>query len=569
MSPTRFGEVFDSSLMGIIISEPGGRIVQINASLEELLGCVPGGLLGTDLSELFAPTELPAMQERYRRVQSGQESRVRVRSQLRCKNGAPAWVYLTVSVLLDAEQQPQYLATMVADVTELYLLKEWLSRQTLYDLQTGLPNRQYFVSHLERVLGRLPPSAVITLLHLDLDGFSAINDGLGHRFGDRLLDVVARRLRMVVAGQRAMVARVGGDEFAVLIEPGRSVPQVGALAEAINTEFEEPIYLDEIGMAVTATIGIVQQRVGTTEHAELLRAAGTTLRQLRGYRTRQWAVFDADVDAAWRAGQRLAAAMPGALETGQLRVEYQPVVTLENRRPVGVEAVLSWLHPQLGVLPDEQCTRIAEQTGAVHAVGQWLLRTAATQAVSWRQRLGACVPPVAVNLSPCLAQAPDLVAKVVALLKQTGLPAAGLELRMPVTAIRTDTGVLTDGGGADAEDNLRALAELGVRAGLYDFGGGIGGLRCLAELPVRTVRIARSIARQVADDPSRILSQAVHALVHIVRAAGIDVIAHPVDSAEQAGCWRWVGTNWAVGTLFGPPGPPESIEPLLDAHASP
>ncbi len=551
-SEARFREVFDSSPMGIAISAPGGRIVRTNPALEEILGHSPAELPGRQLSELFTADDQPTVQEHYQGLLTGRTSRFRARCTLRRADGETAWVYLAASVLLDGDQAPQYLATMVDDITDLHLLEQRLNHQTLHDLQTGLPNRQYFVTHLETVLGKLEPSAVVTLLHLDLDGFSVINDGLGHDAGDQLLDVVARRLESVVADQQAMVARLGADEYAILIQSKYSGPDVGALAERINTELAEPLYFDGIGVAVTATIGVVQRRFGgSAKPEELMRAASATLRRLRGRGKRQWDLFDPDIDAAERAELRLAAAMPGALETGELRATYQPVVTLDCHRLVGIEAALSWQHPELGVLSNERCVQAAERTGVVHEAGQWLLQTAAEQAVSWRQRMAGGVPPVVVNLTQSQAQDPDLVARVRAVLEQTGLAPAGLELRAPVAAIRTVSGELAGEGGAHAEDNMRVLADLGVRAGLYDFGGGIGGLRCLADLPVCAVRIAQPVSQQVADDPSRILSQAAQAMVHIVRAAGVDVVAFPVDSKEQAACWPWIGANWAVGALYG------------------
>ncbi|MDQ3886742.1 MAG: diguanylate cyclase, partial [Actinomycetota bacterium] len=303
---------------------------------------------------------------------------------------------LAASVLHDAEQASRYLATIVEDITDLHLLEDRLNHQALHDVQTGLPNRQYFVSHLEKVHGLLEPPAVLTLLHLDLDGFSAINDGLGHHFGDRLLDVVARRLESVVAGQQAMVARLGNDEYAVLLKPGDPIPDIGALAETINNELAEPVYLDKIGIAATASIGVVQRQAGDTEPFELLRDASATLRRLRGRGKRQWAMFDPSIDAADRATLRLAAVMPGALETGELQVDYQPVVALNSGRWMGVEAVLSWQHPQLGLLSQQRCRQVMEQTGVVHAAGQWLLHTAAGVARSWHRRRGEGVPPLVV-----------------------------------------------------------------------------------------------------------------------------------------------------------------------------
>lgn len=564
-SEARFRAVFDSAPVGIVISEPGGQIVQTNPSFDDRLGYAAEELHGSTLSQLLVPAdaeEQTGLQENYQRLQHDPEARFRVQCRIRRKDGELAWVSLAASVLRDAERRPQHIATMVDDLTDQHLLKEWLSHQTLHDVQTGLPNRQYFVSHLERVLGLLPPSAVITLLQLDLDGFSAINDGLGHRFGDQMLEVVGQRLLKVVADHRAMVARTGADEYAILIEPGAAPPNVTALAEAINAELAEPVYLNGIGVAVTATIGIVQRQAGTAEPAELLRAASTTLGRLRGQGKRQWALFDATVDAAGRTDLPLAAALPGALETGQLQVRYQPVVTLDCGRPVAVEVVLNWPHPQFGTLSHERCVQIAERTGAVYALGEWVLRVAARQAARWQRQYAGAVP-VVINLTGSQSRDPDLVAKVRAILDDTGLRPDGLELRMPVAAIRCANGLPAGDGGEEAEDNLRVLAELGVRAGLHDFGGGIGGLRCLADLPVQVVRVAEPVSQQVAEDPTRILSQAVHALVHIVRGEGINVVAFPVDSSEQAACWRWVGANWAVGASCGLPGTPADFERLL------
>jgi diguanylate cyclase (GGDEF)-like protein/PAS domain S-box-containing protein len=560
-SRARFRKVFDSSPVGIAISEPDGRIVHINRSLEDILDYPPGELLGRTLSELFAPADQATVEQSYRGLVTDPDSRFRVRFPLRRADGENAWVYLHAAALPDPEQDPRCLLTMVHDVTDLHLLEQRLHHQTLHDLQTGLPNRQYLITHLEKILAQLEPSDVITLMHLDLDGFSAINDGLGHHAGNQLLDVVARRLEGAVANQQAMVARLGADEYAILIKPGDSAPDVGAVAEVINTGLAEPFYIDGIGVAATATIGVVQRRVAGATPEELMRAASTTLRRLHGQGMRQWAAFDPGIDAVDRAKHRLAAEMPGALEMGELSVNYQPVVTLDDPRLVmGVEATLSWQHPQRGVLPHEHCAQAAQRTGAVHAVGEYLLRAAAEQAVCWRESIGDGAPPVVVNLLRSQAQDQDLVARVRAVLKETSLEPGELELRVPVTAIRTAAGDLNGEGGGHAEDNLKVLAELDVRTGLYDFAGSIGGVRCVAELPVRVVRIAQPISEQVANDPSRILSQAAQALVHIVRGAGIDVVAFPVDSAEQAACWPWIGANWAVGALFGQPSPPHDIE---------
>jgi PAS domain S-box-containing protein/diguanylate cyclase (GGDEF)-like protein len=561
-SEARFRQVFYSSPVGVAISEPEGEIIQCNRSLEDILDYSPGELLGRNLSDLFAAGDRAAMQERYRGLVSGREPRLRIRFSLLRADDEQVWVNLDVSVLRDAEQDPRYLVTMVDDISDLQLLEQRLRHQTLHDPQTGLPNRQYFYTHLESVLAGLDPCAVVTLLHLDLDGFSVVNNGLGNHIGDQMLNVVARRLEGVVADRRGMVARLGADEYAILLEPDDSPLDVDELAETINAELAEPHYLDGIGTALTATIGVVQRPAGEYPPEEFMRAASATLRRLRGQGPRQWAPFDPDTDTPERAELRLAAAIPGALENGELTVIYQPVVALADHKLVGIEVALCWDHPERGRLSHEQCVHAAEQTGAVHAVGQWLVRTAAEQAFTWWQRIGS-TPPMAVNLTAAQAKDPELVASITAVLAETGLPPAQLELRAPVAAIRTATGELAGDGGAQAEDNLRVLSDIGLRTGLHDYAEGLGGLRCMTELAPCTVRIAALMAQQSTSDQCTILPDAARTSIHRLRAAGADVLAYPVDDATHAAYCADIGANWAVGALFGPPASPQHMEALL------
>ncbi|MGH3693657.1 MAG: putative bifunctional diguanylate cyclase/phosphodiesterase [Pseudonocardiaceae bacterium] len=566
-SEARFRQVFYASPLGIAINEPGGTIVECNRALENILGYSPGGLLGHDLSELFLPGDRPVMAERYQGLATGRDPRLRIRFPLRNSDGEQVWVNLNSSALPDGEQAAHHIVTMVDDISDLQLLEQQLHHQTLHDAHTGLPNRRYLLTHLEQVLARLDPSTVITLMHLDLDGFSAVNDGMGHRVGDQMLEVVARRLEGVVADRPGMVARLGDDEYAVFLESADPALDANTLAEMINAELAEPHYVDETGLALTATIGVVQRRAGESAPEELVRDASSTLRRLRGQGPGQWAPFDTDTNTADRAELQLAAEIPGAQETGQLHVTYQPVVTLAAHQLVGIEAALCWEHPHRGRLSHEQCVAAAQRTGSVHAIGEWWLRTAAQQAVTWRQHTNGTVPPMVVNLTPSQAQDPELIATVTTVLAETGLPPAQLELRAPVAAIRTATGEFAGEGGAQAEDNLRVLAELGLRIGVHDFGGGIGGLRCQAELTLCTVRLTALVSQQITQGPGPcpILSPAMQTSIHSLRAAGIDVVAYPIDTAEQAVYCTGLGANWALGALFGTAGPPEQLKALLDS----
>lgn len=562
-SQAQFSELFNSSEVGIAISKPDGQIVRTNQSLDDILGYARDELPGRALSELFTPEDLLISQQRYRRLLAGDEPRVSTEAKLLRKDGKTAWTHLTISVLRDETNAPQHVATMVRDLTELHLLREQSAHHALHDPRTGLPNRQYFISHLNAVLGQLTPSAVITLLHLALDGFSVLNDGLGHHFGDQALNVVARRLESVVADQETMVARIAEEEFAILILPGKSVPDIDQLTATINSVLAAPFYLNGFKVALTATIGVVQRQVTATKPAELLRAASITLGRSQRMGVRQWAMSDADIDSMDSTELRLAAAIPAALDGHQLRICYQPVVSLDSGRVVSIEAMLCWQHPELGELAHARCVQLAQRTGIVRTVGQRLLRTAANQAGAWREQLGDETPPLVVDLTRHQACDPDLVAQVKVLLTQNGVQPNAMELRMPVTALRTVDGAGSGDGGAEAEDNLQVLADLGVRMSIHSFSGGLDGLACLSELPVRAVRIAQAIGRSVAGNPAALHAQALRAMVGTMQTAGISVIACEVDTEELADWWRSAGAECAVGVLFGAPAPPQAIERLL------
>lgn len=563
-SEARFREIFESSPVGIAISGTDRRIVRSNPALDTILGYARGELVGCPLDVLFAPDDLVMVAEHYDALlTSGNQSGFRSRFRMRRKDGEHSWAYLAVSVQLNDRREPEFYATMVEDINDLHLLEQRLNHQTLHDLQTGLPNRHYFITHLETVLGQLDPTAPVTLLHLDLDGFSAINDGFGLEYGDQLLNVVGARLTAVLGTRQGMVARLGCDEFGILVESPLTSHDAGQLAEQINLELAEPTYLGDVGVATTATIGVVHRAAGESDAPGLIRDVGATLRRMQGRVTRQWALYDPEIDGARRAELRRAAALPGALESGEVSISYQPVVTLKGRDLTAITAVLRWDHPTEGALTGADCLRVAELTGLSHSLGQWLLRTAAEQVLDWQDNADHPVPPLVIDLTPAQSSDPDLVHKIKAVLDDTGLAPSALELWLPAWSIRDTTGRLDGEAGGFAEDNVRTLGDLGVRIGLYDFAGGIGGLRCLADLPIRTVRVAEPVSRQVLEDPSRILSQSVHAITHILRGSGVNVVASPLETNEQADCWEWVGANWAIGSLITQPVPAQEIEHWL------
>lgn len=550
-SEARFREVFRASATGIAISRADGTIVHANPALAEILGYSDAELGGHNLHELFGDGTGDQLRVAYSDIVSGRVGRFRLQRPMVRKDGDTAWVLLAVAALHDEHGEISHHVSMVEDITDLHLLQERLNSQALHDVLTGLPNRQSFALKVEAVLGQLDPAAVVTLFHLDVDSFSVINDGLGHEVGDRLLQLVALRLQAVFADEHALVARVAGDEFAVLVQNGPATPDVATLAARINEELSEPVYLDETGLAVTVSIGVVQRPAGGITPSELLRQSDATLRRAKSNGNRQWALFDAPQDARDRTRFTQAARMPGALENGEFRLEYLPLARLADGRTVAVEALLCWDHPELGTLGHAEVTELAEHTGVVLPIGQWMLSTACHQAVEWRRQFGADAPVLLVNLVTAQANDPDLVRVVNDVLDSVGLAPQQLQLGMPVRALLCEEG--------DAEDNLQVLADMGVRISLHGFGGGHGGLVFLEDLPVQAVRIAGWLVQRIADRPDSLTAKALTDLISLVHAFGATVIVAGLARDSCAKWWREAGADIACGDWFAAPGPPEAI----------
>ncbi|HZA17135.1 MAG TPA: EAL domain-containing protein [Pseudonocardiaceae bacterium] len=397
---------------------------------------------------------------------------------------------------------------------------------------------------------------------MDLDCFEVVNDGLGQGIGDLPLRSVAERLQTLVAGERAMVARFGADEFAIVIDESPTTPHAASLAASINSELSEPVYLADRGLAVSACVGIVRRTAGEIDAKELIRAADSTLHQAKRTGRGQWALYDPPADADQRARYKLATAMPEAWENGQLTLRYQPLVRLDPDaadagRIVALAALLRWDHPERGVVAHEDCVALTEQTGLVLSIGPWMLRQACEQLRSWRDQLGAAAPPVRVDLTSYLTQDPDLVSLVRGALGETQLEPQDIQLGMPVEVIVA--------GHSDAVDNVTTLADIGVGTVLTRYGQAVGNLTLLESLPVHGVEVAGPLVRTAAQSDS-VLGCALASLVPLMRQTGTAVAVAGIDNAAQVHWWRDTSADSARGAAFAPPVAQQAVPSLLRTH---
>lgn len=539
-SEARFDEVVTSSASGIALVALDGRVVRANAALAEMLGHPAGELTGTVLYDVVHPDSVDVLREALESLVHGGKERVRQSQRLLRRDGDVTRISLTASLLRDAEDRPAHFVVVVEDGTELMLLQGELSRQALHDVLTGLPNRQYFGTHLEAALRRADPEYGVTLFHVDLDAFGMVCNSLGRRIGEQLLVHFAQRLKSVMAKEKAMIARFHADEFGILVENSATTPDIATIVRAINDELAEPFFVDGHGLALSASAGVVHRPSKGIDPAELLREADQTLRRARARRRGQWKMFDRDADAQDRRTQALAVGMAGAWENGEISVRYRPMARLADGEVAGVEARLHWDRPDEPPLAHERCAELAEATGLILPLGDWLLRAASRQAEWWRQRADFGLPMVA-GLTGHQVSDDALGTRVTRLLADTGLPPEQLTLGVPVGALPV-SGVI---------DNVTALADLGVRVMLDEFGLGPDDLRAVEDLPVDIVRVDRRLTEWQAWADSTFLA----ALVPLVRQVGATLVVDGVHSGDQADWWRTAGAELATGDYFGTASP--------------
>lgn len=548
ISEARFRQVFSESAVGIAISDLEGTVVTANRAFARIVGRSLDDVIGSALPKLLHSTDDPILGEAYHNLASGELLQFRRQGQLTTASGDVVWIFLAGFLLHNPEGVPTHHVITTEDITELHLLQQELSRQGLHDRLTGLANEYYFMSHLKHVLEAAEPSAMITVCRLDVDNFSVINDGIGLSAGEFLLDSVAVRLTELMAGERAMVARMGVDDFAILIEEDveRDLSQ---FAETINTQLCEPVYFGDQGIAVSVGIGLVRRRAGGVSAEELVRAANTTLHRAKRVGHGQWDIYDPEYDTRQRERCQLAGEIPGAWENGEIEMHYQPLRRLDDGRVVALAAVLRWERVDGSVVGHADCLELAEQTGLVGSFGRWIVEKACSDHVQASNSGHERPALLRVDLTAQLSQDPDLVGVVRGALTASGLGAEQLWLGVPLMALAR--------GHGDVADNVRTLAELGIRIVLVDVPADHGFLAYLEDLPVGAVEIAPDIVARVAQRPSTdsLVVRAVQQIIAVVHSADVTVVVPAVCTDEQVQWWRSAGADVAWGTHIGLPVP--------------
>jgi diguanylate cyclase (GGDEF)-like protein/PAS domain S-box-containing protein len=458
------------------------------------------------------------------------------------------------TLIRDGQQHQDNIAGTVVifrDVTQQRSTAKKLHRHAFYDDLTNLPNRVWFRERLTDAIERLKrkPNYCFAVLLLDLDRFKSVNDSLGHLGGDHLLYAVADRL---IGASRVLdtVARMGGDEFAILLEGLKSEQEAINITHRILQKFTLPFRIEGQEIFTNASIGLVLSSVGYEQVDELLRDADIAMYRAKAKGKGCYQLFDVQLRNEMVASSNLEHELRRAIERNQLQVYYQPIVSLATQRTVGFEALVRWKHPKQGLLTAGEFMPIAEEVGLSVPIDWWMLRNASQQMKQWQQlfpKLSQLY--ISLNLSAKQAMQSNLVDRVVGILSQQALPAACLMLEITETTLIEKPEL--------AAKTLKALREAGIGLSLDDFGTGYSSLSYLQRFPVQTLKIDRSFVGKIDSDSDSL--EIVRTIVLLGKSLGLSVVAEGIENKAQLELLREMQCDYGQGYYFAKPLPGTEI----------
>ncbi|MEA2827849.1 MAG: hypothetical protein QOG43_2288 [Actinomycetota bacterium] len=553
-----------------------GTVLEWNAQAESMFGWLRAEVVGRLLSETVIPVRYRVAHEHsFREALAGRESPSVSKRELAAVHRSGAEFPVEVTVWESHDGQRRVVDGFVRDISERRRFEVQLARQALHDRLTGLPNRVLLRDRLENALARtLRHRSTVALLILDVDRFKVINDSLGHEGGDRLLVAVAERLNQLLRPGDTL-ARMGGDEYAMLCEDVSGPEEAAALAGRVLDSFEAHFAISATGsdltgggdiggpptdVAVTVSVGVAMATGDESDADLLLRDADVAMYRAKQRGRGRFEIFDETMRHEVVDRLSVENDLRRAIRQGQLRLFYQPIVHIDTGRIAGFEALVRWQHPVRGLLSPADFIPPAEDTGLIIPLGRCVLGEACLQAAAWQRRRHVDQPlRMSVNVSAKQLQYPGWAAEVAATLAESGLEPGHLVLEITESVLMED---------AEASSGpLEELRRLGVRIAIDDFGTGYSSLGYLRRLPVDVLKIDKSFIDGVAKGPHE--SALARAVVKLARTLGLDAVAEGVTDRRQLAELRRLRCPYGQGYYFSRPQPPEVVAELLELSSLP
>jgi diguanylate cyclase (GGDEF)-like protein len=467
------------------------------------------------------------------------------------------WTHTEINCLIDVASLLVTELELRSDLSVKRQTQEHLLYSTLHDSLTGLPNRSLFTERLRHAMRRAArhPDNLFAVLFLDLDRFKEVNDNLGHFAGDELLRAVARRLEACIRPEDT-VARLSGDEFAILLESITEISDAGRVAERIEEALSFPINLGGAEVTTSASIGIVTSSMAHDQPEQILRSADMAMYRAKAAGRARYELFDRAMHTDALARLQLETDLRRAIENAEFRLMYQPVVSLKTGRITGFEALVRWDHPHQGLIQPADFIPVAEETGLIIQIGRWVLFEACRQLKEWHSSHRRSEPlTMGVNLSARQFSHPGVVDQIREALGVTGAPASSLRLEITELAIIDR--------GRYALSILTQLRELGVQVYLDDFGTGYSSLSYLHGVPVDGIKIDRAFVSDMDTNDANL--RLVRTLLTLAEIVGIRAEAEGITSSDQLRELRTLNCEQGQGYLFSAPIPADAVEQLLNA----
>ncbi|WP_158284000.1 EAL domain-containing protein [Azospirillum sp. TSO22-1] len=538
---------FTQAPVGILILDADGRVIDCNPMIGRFMGVPADEVIGFNMiTDARDQSLAPAI----RRAATGDP--VEIETQYISTLGNRVGFYHVHFQPVYRNDALMFVLAFVDDVTERKAAEQRVHYLAHYDALTGLPNRTLLQDRLAHAITAAKRSnGTVAVLFLDLDHFKVINDSLGHTIGDEVLKDVAVRLQQALR-EVDTVGRLGGDEFIIVLPDAGSAADVARVAARILDCVCEPMRIKDRDFTISPSVGISLFPADGEDGERLIKNADAAMYQAKAAGRHAFRFFTTSMDAQLNERLNLEANIRRALDLGEFRLHYQPQIELGSGRVTGLEALIRWAHPDLGMVPPGRFIPVAEESGQISAISLWVLDEACRQAKLW-QAEGLPLQRVAVNISALQFRSADLPGQVSAALTRHGLPPWCLELEVTEGALirNVDMAILI----------LKSLKEMGVKVSIDDFGTGYSSLSYLQRFPVDTLKIDRSFVNDVPNDQND--AAIVKAIIGLGSSLGLQVIAEGVETEQQLNFLRESGCHGGQGYLFSPPIPPDDASRFL------
>jgi len=538
--------VFETTQDGILILDPDLNITSANRAYCQITGADPLTVTGTP-PYMIVPEQFPPAfyQELFHTLRTRRHWHREIDT--RDMSGNPISIVMQIIAVEDDDRVLTHFVAMISDRTAIRQAEQELHYLAQYDGLTGLPNRLLATDRLNRAIERCERTgAVVACLFLDLDDFKNINDTLGHAAGDQVLLIVSTRIK-ALTDRTDTIARLGGDEFLIVRENMHSQAAAGNLASQIIHELQKPFYIVGHELTLSASIGIALYPENAHSPQDLIRLADTAMYAAKDQGRRTYAFYKSEMTESATHYMTRSLELRRGLEKGELSLYYQPQVDAHTGEMTGAEALIRWNHPENGLLGPAEIIPVAEQSGLIVEIGQWVVEEACAQASRW-QNEGQNPIRIAINVSVRQMRSPGFAKAVQSVLTDTGLDPKWLEIEVTESMIQDEDIMI---------DTLHELRAVGVSVAIDDFGTGYSCLRSIKSLPIERIKIDRAFINGIPQNTDD--AALAEAMIAMARTLGLKVTAEGVETAAQRDFLRAQGCSELQGFLFSKPVPAEQL----------